>query len=429
MIRTAPFGQRYAFVVLAIAFVCLMATAALRSAPGVLMIPWQKAFGWDRGTISAAVAIGLFLYGMVGPFAAAAMQNFGLRRTMAAALGLMALATGLSLFMTEPWQLVVTWGVMSGLATGGVAMVFAATLVNRWFVAHRGLMTGILTASAAAGSLVFLPPMAAVASSDGWRPVVLWLAVGMGALVPLVLLFLPERPANAGIEAWGAIPGDPPPAEHRRGDPISTAFAVLGRVAKHRDFWLLSSTFFVCGLTTSGLVATHMIALCSDHGMAAVAAGGLMAMMGAFNMVGTTASGWATDRFDARVLLFAYYGLRGLSLIYLPYADFTLYGLSLFAVFYGLDWIATVPPTIKLANAAFGEEDGPIAFGWIFAGHQVGSAIAALMAGVLRTMTGTYLEAFVLAGAAALIAAGAALFIGRGPTRLPFSPPGEKVAA
>lgn len=415
MIRRTVLGQRHAFLVIALAFCCLMATAGLRSAPGVLMIPWEKAFGWDRGTISVAAAVGLFLYGLVGPFAAAIMQSIGVRRTLAGALGLMAASSGLSLFMTEPWQLILTWGVMSGVATGGVAMVFAATVVNRWFVTNRGLMMGVLTAATATGALIFLPLMAAFAESAGWRPVTAAIALGTGLLIPLVLLLMPERPASVGTEPWGAAPGAPPPPEARRENPISSAFGALGRAVGKRDFWLLSATFFVCGFTTNGLVGTHMISLCSDHGMAAVAAGGLMAAMGAFNMVGTTASGWLTDRFDARKLLFAYYGLRGLSLIYLPFSDFSLYGLSIFALFYGLDWIATVPPTLKLATATFGEREAPIVFGWIFAGHQVGSASAAVLGGVLRTATGTYLEAFVIAGAAALLAGAAALLIGRGP--------------
>jgi predicted MFS family arabinose efflux permease len=377
------------------------------------MIPWQKSFGWDRGTISAAAAVGIVLYGLMGPFAAALMQRFGVRRTLVAALTLMAASTGLSLFMTQPWQLVATWGVMSGLASGCVAVVFAATIVNRWFVKNRGLMSGVLTASTSTGYLIFLPTMAAVSQTAGWKPVVAAIAVAALVLIPLVLLLLPDRPADVGTEPYGAPVGEPPPAP-AHGNPVAHAFAVLGRAVKKTDFWLLFGTFFVCGFTTNGLVGTHMISLCSDHGMAAVTAGGLMAMMGFFDLFGTTASGWLTDRFDPRKLLFVYYGLRGLSLIYLPFSGFNLYSLSVFAVFYGLDWIATVPPTLKLANQAFGDKDAPIVFGWIAAGHQFGAASAAFMAGAMRAAQGRYLEAFVIAGATGIVAALLSLMIGRG---------------
>lgn len=408
-------GQRYAFVVAGAAFVSLLLAAGLRSAPGVLMIPWQRAFGWERDVISLAAAIGIFLYGLMGPFAAAIMQAFGVRRTLSAALALMAVATGLSLFMTEPWQLIATWGVLSGVASGCVAMVLAATVVNRWFVKNRGLMMGLLTASTATGALVFLPLFARLTEVGGWKPVVAIIAIAAAVLSPLAWLVMRDRPADLGVAPYGASDDQPPPAEPLRKNPVGLALSTLVRASAKPDFWLLFATFFVCGLTTNGLVGTHMISLCADRGMAAATAGTLMAAMGAFDLVGTTLSGWLTDRFDARKLLFVYYALRGLSLIYLPFADFTLYGLSMFTVFYGLDWIATVPPTVKLANRAFGDRDGPIVFGWIAAGHQLGAATAAFSAGVFRTATGSYVEAFVLAGAAAVLAAGLALLIARSP--------------
>ena len=408
-------GQRYAFVVAGAAFVSLLLAAGLRSAPGVLMIPWQKAFGWERDVISLAAAIGIFLYGLMGPFAAAIMQAFGVRRTLSAALALMAFATGLSLLMAEPWQLIATWGVLSGVASGCVAMVLAATVVNRWFVKNRGLMMGLLTASTATGALVFLPLFARLTEVGGWKPVVAIIAVAAAVLSPVAWLLMRDRPADLGVAPYGAPDDQPLPAEPPRKNPVGLALSTLVRASAKPDFWLLFATFFVCGLTTNGLVGTHMISLCSDRGMAVATAGTLMAVMGAFDLVGTTLSGWLTDRFDPRKLLFVYYALRGLSLIYLPFADFTLYGLSMFTVFYGLDWIATVPPTVKLANRAFGDRDGPIVFGWIAAGHQLGAATAAFAAGALRTATGSYVQAFVLAGAAAVLAAGLALLIARSP--------------
>ena len=410
-LRRRPFGQNYAFVVAGVAFIALMVAAGLRSAPGVLLTPWQKAFGWDRAVISFAAGLGIFLYGLVGPFAAALMHGFGVRKTLVGALALMALSTLLSAFMTQPWQLVLTWGVMSGLASGGVAMVLAATIVNRWFVARRGLMTGLLTASTATGTLIFLPGMAALAQAGGWRPVVLAISLAAALLVPVAWLLLPERPEDAGLLPYGA--SEPPAPSPPGANPVRAAFQALAEAARRPDFWFLSGGFFICGFTTNGLVGTHLISLCGDHGLPAVRAAGLMAMMWLFDLVGTTASGWLTDRFDPRKLLFAYYGLRGLSLIYLPFSDFSLTSLSLFAVFYGLDWIATVPPTLRLANQAFGEARAPIVFGWIAAGHQLGAASAAFMAGALRSAQGSYLEAFVIAGSTGLVAAGLSLLVGR----------------
>ncbi|MEJ1968020.1 MAG: MFS transporter [Rhizomicrobium sp.] len=408
--RRGPFGRPYALIVVAIVFVALLAAAGLRSTPAVLMVPWEQSFGWSRATISFAAATGIFLFGLTGPFAAAAMQRFGVRRTMLAALALMSASTGLSLAMTQAWQLVLLWGVLSGLGSGCIANVLSATIANRWFVSHRGLVTGLLAASTSTGTLVFFPALSAILERGGWKPVVVVVSLALAALIPLVAFLLPERPADVGETPFGADADHAVPVPSRA-NPLRTAFGALAEGARSRDFWLLAGTFFVCGLTTNGLVGTHMIALCSDHGLAEVTAGSLLAMMGVFDLVGTTASGWLTDRFDPRKLLFAYYGLRGLSLIYLPYADFTFFGLSFFAVFYGLDWIATVPPTIALANKAFGEQRAPVIFGWISASHQVGAATAAFLAGAARSASGSYLDAFVMAGIVAVGAAFLSLFI------------------
>jgi MFS family permease len=415
MTPVSRLGQRYAFVVAAVTFAVLLVVAAVRSSPGVLLTPWQEAFGWDRGTISFAAAVGIFLYGLMGPFAAAIMQSFGVRRTLVCALALISASTFASLFMTAPWQLIATWGVLSGLGSGCIGMVLSATIVNRWFVTNRGLMMGVLTASTATGALVFLPAFAALTEHSGWRPVVMVIAGITAALIPLVLWLMRERPVDVGTQPFGAAPDAPPASEGAVDNPIGRALGTLGRAARVPDFWLLFGTFFICGFTTNGLVGTHMISLCIDNGMAATAAAGVVAMMGVFDLVGTTASGWLTDRYDPRKLLFAYYGLRGLSLLYLPFSDFSFYGLSLFAIFYGLDWIATVPPTLKLANTVFGEAAAPIVFGWIAAGHQLGAASAAFMGGALRTSQGSYFEAFQIAGATAILAAVLALFIARRP--------------
>jgi MFS family permease len=411
MQQRALFGRHYALAVVAVIFTALLAAAGLRSTPGVLMVPWGTAFGWSRGTISFAAATGLFLFGLTGPFAAAAMQRFGIRATVMVALALMGLSSALSLFMTQPWQLIATWGVVSGIGSGCVTNVLSATIVNRWFVTNRGLVMGLFAASTSTGTLVFIPVLSAIAQGHGWKPVVTCVAVAMAVLIPLVFFALPEWPADVGQTPFGAGPGHPAPVR-MAGNPLKTAFSALAEGSRSRDFWLLAGSFFVCGFTTNGLVGTHMIALCQDHGLAAVAAGGLLAIMGLFDLLGTTASGWLTDRVEPKKLLFAYYGLRGLSLIYLPFAHFTFFGLSLFAVFYGLDWIATVPPTLALANRAFGTHKAPILFGWISASHQIGAATAALFAGMSRTATGSYLQSFVAAGFVAILAAFLVLMIG-----------------
>jgi predicted MFS family arabinose efflux permease len=412
-----PFGRRYAFVVVGVIFLALLVSAGLRGTPGVLMVPLQQSFGWSRATIAFAAAIGIFLYGLMGPFAAALIQRFGIRRVVTVALVMMSVATGASAFMTEPWQLIATWGVLSGLATGCVANVLGAIIVNRWFTTNRGLAMGLLTASTATGTLIFTPALSAIATSAGWRPVVLTVAAGTLLVAPLVALLVPERPGSIGLLPWGAAPGSQvAPASNV--PPLRNAFGALAEGIRSRTFWLLFASFYICGFTTNGLVGTHLIALCTDHGIPEVRAAGLLAMMGVFDLIGTTGSGWLSDRFDARKLLFIYYGIRGLALLYLPFSGFDLIGLSAFAVFFGLDWIATVPPTLRLANDAFGEQRAPLIFGWVVAGHQLGAASAAMFAGAVRTLDGSYTPAFLTAGLLAVGAAFLSVFINNASRRL-----------
>jgi MFS family permease len=413
MMTRRPFGQNYAWVVVGVTFLALLAAAGLRSAPGVLLTPLHDGFGWERGQLSVAAAVGIFLYGLVGPFAAALMQTLGLKRTLLAGLALMSASTGLSLFMSEPWHFLVTWGVLSGFGSGAVALVLGAAVVNRWFATRRGLVMGLLSASTATGSLIFLPGMAALAQAGGWRPVVIAVSVAAAALIPLVFFLMPEKPADIGQRPYGATEDAVEGPRGRPADSIRLALSVLAQAARAPAFWLLFATFWVCGFTTNGLVGTHLISFCGDKGLVLVQAGMLLALMGVFDMVGTTASGWLTDRYDPRRLLFIYYSLRGLSLMALPFLEFNVVSLSVFAVFYGLDWLATVPPTVRLANEHFGEKNAPIVFGWIAVGHQTGAATAAFLGGFLRDLQGSYLTAFVLAGFLGLAAAAAALWIGR----------------
>src|SRR5690606_25471631 len=367
-------GQPYASVVVGIIFLCLLFSAGLRATPSVLLDPLEQSFGWSRATISLAAAIGIFFYGMVGPFAAAAMDHFGLRRVLLTALVVMAASSAASAYMTQTWHLIALWGFFSGIGSGAVAAVLGATIANRWFVKHRGLAMGILTASTATGNLVFLPLLAALASSGDWTRAVWAVAIAMTLMVPLVWRLVPDSPASVGLLPYGSDPSASPVPPAPRTGLLAATFGALGRASRTRAFWFLFATFWVCGFTTNGLVGTHLIAMCGDHGIAAVQAAGLLALMGVFDLVGTTASGWLTDRYDPRKLLFFYYGLRGISLMVLPYTDFSLYILSIFAIFYGLDWIATVPPTLRLATDIFGDRDAPVVFGWIVAGHQIGAA-------------------------------------------------------
>ncbi|MDB5800511.1 MAG: transporter [Rhodocyclales bacterium] len=404
----------YAWIAVALTFLVMLITAGTRATPSVMMVPLEQAFGWDRATVSIALSINLALFGLMGPFAAAAMERFGLRATVLVALGVLCAGIALSSLMQQSWQLWLLWGVIVGCATGATSMTLGATVVSRWFKERRGLAMGILTASSATGQLVFLPLLASIVERYGWRPVVLVVAASVAVVLPLAFLFLPERPADLRLPLYGEPADAPLAAPGSRKNPVAIAFGVLGRAMKVRDFWLLFFSFFVCGASTNGYIGSHFIAMCGDYGLSAVQGASILAAMGALDLIGTTLSGWMSDRFNNRVLLFWYYGLRGLALIYLPYAfGLSYFGLPVFALFYGLDWIATVPPTVRLTNDVFGSQDAPIVFGWVVAGHQLGAAFAALLAGVLRNSLGTYTVATMISGMLCLVAAVMVLRINR----------------
>ena len=400
-------GVHYGWAVVAATFLVMLATAAAMGMPGVLIRPLTTEFGWSTSDISGALALRLVLYGAVGPFAAALLSRYGLRVTVTAAMLLIVAGLALATRITALWQLWLCWGVLVGLGTGMTAMVLGATVATRWFTARRGMVVGLLTASSATGALAFLPLAAWLADHDGWRMALLPAALACLVAGGLMLLFGRDHPGEIGLDAFGERVVAPPVA--RSGGAARLALTTLADAARTRPFWLLFFTFFVCGLSTSGLVGTHFIPLCQDFGMAEVAAASVLAMMGAFDFVGTIGSGWLSDRVDSRHLLFAYYGLRGLSLLALPFSSFTVYGLSLFAAFYGLDWIATVPPTVRLCAQCFGRERAALVFGWVFAGHQLGAAVAALGGGLSRDLLASYVPAFMASGALCLLAALAAL--------------------
>ncbi|MUN39859.1 MFS transporter [Actinomadura sp. NEAU-AAG5] len=411
-----------AWPVAAVAFVALVGAAGFRATPGVLMVPLQDEFGWSRATTSAAVSVNLVLYGLTAPFAAALMDRFGVRRVTALALTLVALGSGLTVFMSASWQLVLCWGVLVGLGTGSMAMVFAATVVNRWFTRHRGLVVGVLTAGGAAGQLVFLPLLAWLVDESGWRSASLTVAGAALVVVPLVVFVLRERPSDVGLLPYGATAEEPAPPPS--GDAARRALRALSGAWRTKAFWLLAGGFFICGASTNGLVGTHFIPAAHDHGMHETTAASLLALVGVFDIVGTVASGWLTDRLDSRVLLAWYYALRGLSLLTLPvlFADSPHPSMLVFVIFYGLDWVATVPPTIALAREVFGPSAGTIVFGWVFTAHQLGAAAAAALAGLVRTSLGSYTLAWWGAGVLCLFAAGMSMSIGRPSAERPRVP-------
>ncbi|MGE5270017.1 MAG: MFS transporter [Thiohalocapsa sp.] len=412
----------YAWIIAAVTFVVVVLTAGVRAAPGVLIVPLEQEFHWSRATISFAVGVNLLLYGLIGPFAAALMDRFGVRRVMTLALTATAIGVALSPAIRQSWQLVLLWGVVVGVGCGFVGAYLAAYITARWFKERQGLVIGVLTAGNAAGQLVFLPSMAAIAEFAGWRAMSLTLAAVVLLFAPLVALLMRDRPQDLGIGPYGGVPLAAPAAP--AGNPLAVSFRALSDGARSRDFWLIAGAYFVCGASTNGLIGTHLIPACVDHGLTEVVGAGLLATTGVFAFIGGTASGWLSDRFDNRFLLFWYYGLRGLSLMYLPFAlDMSFYGLSLFTVFYGLDWIASVPPTVRLLTRAVGGERLGIMVAWITVIHQVGGAAAAYLAGVLRIGFGTYLEAFVLSGLLCIGAALMVLFIGVGRRGEPAAPP------
>jgi len=404
----------YAWVVIAVTFLIMLVTAGIRATPSVMMVPLERGFGWTRTTISMALAINLALFGLMGPFAAAAMQRFGMRRTVMTALAVLAGAVALSSRMNAAWQMVLIWGVLVGGATGATSTTLGAAVVNRWFTQHRGLAMGILTASSATGQLAFLPLMAWVVEHQGWRSIVVLVAIAAVIVLPIVALLLPEKPTSIGLRRFGEAVDAPIDTVHTSANPIVIAFAALSKAAKCGDFWLLFFTFFICGASTNGYIGTHFIAMCGDYGLSEVRGAGMLAMMGVCDLFGTTLSGWLSDRFNNRVLLFWYYGLRGLALIFLPFAfGYQYFGLPIFGLFYGLDWIATVPPTVRLTTDVFGRTDGPVVFGWVVAGHQLGAAFAALGAGMLRSTLGTYTVATMISGGLCVIGAVLVLRINR----------------
>jgi MFS family permease len=396
-----------------VTFLTALISAGAVGAPGVFIVPLQKEFGWTTAQISSALSIRFVLFGLMAPFAAALLNRYGLRNVTLAALLTVVSALVISLAMTQVWQLMLLWGVVVGIGTGMTALVLGATVAARWFTARRGLVIGILTASAATGQLVFLPLLASLTERMGWRVALALMCVLLGIAAFAVLMVMRDRPSDVGLRPFGDKGTQPLPLSPPNAPIMAAALGALRDAAKTRVFWILFATFFVCGASTNGLIQVHLIPMCLDFGIPQVQAASLLAAMGVFDFFGTIVSGWLSDRYDNRYLLSWYYGLRGLSLLLLPFTSFSFYGLSLFAMFYGLDWIATVPPTVRLTAQRFGPERSNLVFGWIFAGHQLGAGFAAFGAGLSRTLLLSYLPAFFAAGALCIIASLIVLAISR----------------
>ena len=406
-----------AWTALVVTFLTLMATAGFRSAPSVLIIPLEDAFGWSRSQVSTAIAINVLIYGLVAPFAAALMEKFTVRKVVMSALTFVALSAGATVFISQPWHLWLLWGLCVGVGTGSMALVFAATVANRWFIKHKGLVVGALTAANATGQLIFLPLLSHFAIDFGWKSVSLTIAGASLLVVPLIFFFLKESPTAIGTTPYGA-PDDWQPLPKSDLSAYRLAIDTIAQARRIKDFRILFFTFFVCGLSTNGLIGTHFIPAAHDHGMAEPVAASLLALVGVFDVVGTLASGYLTDRFDPRKLLFFYYGLRGLSLFLLPSILFSSVHPStlVFVIFYGLDWVATVPPTLILCRMVLGPGRATIVYGWVFVGHQVGASAAAIGAALLRVQLGDYAVAFYISAAMCIVSALMVLQIAKGKT-------------
>lgn len=417
--QAAPSPERVrrihpAWIIAFVALIALIGAAGFRAAPGVLMLPLHEEFGWSMAEISLAVTVNLLLYGLIAPFAAALMQRFGIRLVTVIALLIIGAGSALTVFVSSPAQLILTWGMLIGLGTGSMALVFAATITDTWFVKRRGLVSGVLTAGSATGQLIFLPVMALAAEEYGWRTASLIIAGGALLVVPLVWIFLRDRPSDLGVRRYGEAADAPPAPPAPKTNAARLALTALRDAARTRTFWALAAGFAICGATTNGLVGTHFIPSAHDHGMAQTTAAGLLAVVGIFDILGTIASGWLTDRVNPRILLAAYYALRGVGLAFLPslLSAEVQPSIVIFIVIYGLDWVATVPPTIALCREAFGDR-GPLVFGWVFAAHQIGAAIAAVLAGIVRDQTGHYTVAWFAAAGLCAVAAVVSISIRR----------------
>ena len=403
----------YGWFVISLCFLTTLTSAGVRSSPSVLIHPLEAEFGWSRTLIASAVSMNLLLFGIAAPLSGFLIDRFGPRKVMMGSLSLLIVGVSGTMMMTQFWQFFLVWGVIVGLGAGGVGSVLTATVGNRWFVAKRGLALGILGSASSTGQIIFLPLFMAMITYAGWRLGSMALIIVALILLPLIFLFMRDDPSEVGLEPYGS--GDPKAtaiggAASLRGMSAKNATITAKEVVTHPTFWLLAASFFVCGGTANGLIGTHLIPHEIEIGIPQIAAASLLGIMGGINMVGTIFSGWMIDKVQPQRWLALVYALRGVSLLFLPFVhDFT--GLVFFAIVYGLDWFATVPPSMAITADTFGRQNVGKVYGWIFMSHQIGAAIMASAAGAIRTWMGDYQFAFLSGGVIAMIAAGLALQI------------------
>jgi len=420
----------YGWFIISLCFLTTLTSAGVRSSPSVLIHPLEAEFGWSRTMIASAVSMNLLLFGVAAPVSGWLIDRIGPRMIMLCSLSILIVGVSGTMMMTEFWQFFLVWGIVVGIGAGGVGSVLTATVGNRWFVARRGLALGILGSASSTGQIIFLPLFMAMITYAGWRQGSMALIVVAVILLPLIFLLMRDDPSEVGLEPYGA--GDPNAAKaggkaSLRGMPAKNATITVREVVTSPTFWLLCSSFFVCGGTANGLIGTHLIPHEIEIGIPQIAAAGLLGLMGALNMVGTIFSGWMVDRIQPHKWLALVYALRGCSLLLLPFVrDYV--GLVVFAIIYGLDWFATVPPSMAITADTFGRQNVGKVYGWIFMSHQIGAAIMASAAGAVRTYVGSYDIAFFAGGIIAMIAAICALNIKPKPKEAAPPPMGAQPA-
>jgi len=393
----------YGWVMAGLVFLMTIMASAVSSTPQLIILPITEEYNWQISDITNAIGLMFFTLACLAPFSGALILNLGVTPVVLIALGLNIIGLGLSIISFEKWHFLITIGVFLGAASGIIGLGLTATVASRWFVKRRGLVVGFLTAAFAAGQLLFVPLMAWITTVVDWRFALLIPIMGSLISSILFLFFGKNWPSDLNLAPFGSLTIEKPPKKASQ-NAVLVSFQVLKSATTQPAFWILSATFFICGLSSTGIVGQHFIPFCADNNVGIVAASSYLAIMGIFNFIGTIGSGWLSDRFDNYKLLMWFYGLRALSLIYLPFSGFEFFTLLLWAMFFGLDFIATVPPTVKLTSKYFGTINGPVLFGWIFAAHQMGSAIAASSAGWSRDTILTYMPSFIVAGLLSLLA-------------------------
>ena len=402
-LRLKEFGIHYGWVMAVMAFLTTISSSAAVSTPQVLIIPLTESFGWNISDVTSASALMFIILASLAPFGGALMLRIGLPNVIIISSILIISGLLICISVSEKWHLLLGIGVCLGSASGILGLSLAATVATRWFNKKRGLVVGILTSGFAAGQLTFIPFMAWITTQYDWRYCVLPPLFGSIACAILFFLFGKNWPSDLGLPPLGDSDIQKPPPLPKE-NPVTLSFRNLFLGLRHPAFWILAITFFICGLTSNGLILQHFIPFCGDNNIGIVMASSYLAIMGIFNFLGTMGSGWLSDRYDNYILLGIYYMFRGISLIYLPYSNLDFLSLTIWAIFFGLDFIATVPPTVKLASKYFGTIQGPVLFGWIFSAHQFGAAFAAYGAGVARDSLLTYLPVFIWAGFASFMA-------------------------